>query len=458
MVNNKKISVILSIVNGGKFFEKTINSLLNQSLDDFELILINRISNQKLNFSKIIQKNEPKIKFIENDERNIAYLRNTALNESNGKYIYFCEDKYTFKNNFLEKFYKTSKSTNSEICICNPPLDITSNNNTLNFKDIITDLTSKNNFINPKKLIPYILCTNTNLNYTFYKKSIFERESFDESHVNSESNLLINSIISSTRISCIPEFLVNTYNQNTGYFSIKLPEGTENALSIFEGCNEICKKLKENLIYDNCMHQFNIYKINQILSYLEFVKYVGCYSYNDPKQEKQCGNDKLDYTRYYGSQSKFLGFNYKLAHEYFDKAKKEFETMNNKEFSSFLSKQPKFFNEISMKKYNYILISDSYEEYINNLNFQNVENLRIENYELNKNISIEKEKIAKNHSELNEEIIQLENKIKNLKNENLILIDENNQLRKEYWKNRDKYDYITNSKSWKYTKWLRKGH
>jgi len=43
-----------------------------------------------------------------------------------------------------------------------------------------------------------------------------------------------------------------------------------------------------------------------------------------------------------------------------------------------------------------------------------------------------------------------------LEKENKILVDKNNQLRDEYWENRNEYDYILGSKSWQYTKWLRR--
>ena len=71
-----------------------------------------------------------------------------------------------------------------------------------------------------------------------------------------------------------------------------------------------------------------------------------------------------------------------------------------------------------------------------------------------------KEKLSKESKKAIEENTALENKLKNelkeLESENQRLNDENNRLREEYWENREIYDYILASKSWKYTRWMRK--
>ena len=51
---------------------------------------------------------------------------------------------------------------------------------------------------------------------------------------------------------------------------------------------------------------------------------------------------------------------------------------------------------------------------------------------------------------------ELKKELNNAKQENENLKKTNDQLRNEYWKKRNEYDYILSSKSWKYTKWLRK--
>lgn len=51
---------------------------------------------------------------------------------------------------------------------------------------------------------------------------------------------------------------------------------------------------------------------------------------------------------------------------------------------------------------------------------------------------------------------KLKNELKELESKNKRLTDENNRLRDEYWENRNMYDYILASKSWKYTKWMRR--
>jgi len=63
---------------------------------------------------------------------------------------------------------------------------------------------------------------------------------------------------------------------------------------------------------------------------------------------------------------------------------------------------------------------------------------------------------VKENEDKNIMLEELKKELNNAKQENESLKETNDQLRDEYWKQRNEYDYILSSKSWKYTKWLRK--
>ena len=126
-------------------------------------------------------------------------------------------------------------------------------------------------------------------------------------------------------------------------------------------------------------------------------------------------------------------------------------------------KANKFSNNDNLNKYNSVLKSDSYEEYMEIANFATVEKLRDHNKKLQQRIEdakSKKEKLTKETEKSLAENTALENSLNDelnqLEKENKILVDKNNQLRDEYWENRNEYDYILGSKSWQYTKWLRR--
>ena len=81
-----KVSIIMPLYNAEKYVEKAIRSILNQSFNDFELIVINDGSID--NSCNIVSTfNDDRLKFFNNDRnRGIAYTRNRAIELASGEY------------------------------------------------------------------------------------------------------------------------------------------------------------------------------------------------------------------------------------------------------------------------------------------------------------------------------------------------------------------------------------
>lgn len=87
--NNPKISVIMSAFNTEKFITSAMQSILNQSYDNFEFIIVDDASQDStLEKIKTFQKEDKRIKIIQNNE-NIGLTKslNNALKIAKGKYI-----------------------------------------------------------------------------------------------------------------------------------------------------------------------------------------------------------------------------------------------------------------------------------------------------------------------------------------------------------------------------------
>ena len=87
---SKKVSVIVPVYNAEKTIEKCLDSLINQTLPNIEIIVINDCS--KDNTLKILKKFVKKIKLI-NNEKNLgpAGARNKGLDIATGDYIGFVD-------------------------------------------------------------------------------------------------------------------------------------------------------------------------------------------------------------------------------------------------------------------------------------------------------------------------------------------------------------------------------
>src|SRR3989344_9200868 len=84
-----KISVIMSAYNVEKYIAESIESILNQTFRDFELIIINDASTDKtLDIIKGFMKKDKRLKLINNKKNLYATIsRNKALRIAKGVYI-----------------------------------------------------------------------------------------------------------------------------------------------------------------------------------------------------------------------------------------------------------------------------------------------------------------------------------------------------------------------------------
>lgn len=127
--NTDLVSIIVPVYNAEKFIKDTITNILEQTYQNFELIIINDCS--KDNSKKIIkeyEKKDKRIKLIENKKNSgAANSRNNGIKNANGRYICFLDaddkwdkDKLEKQVNFMKKkkcgFSYTSYQFANENC------------------------------------------------------------------------------------------------------------------------------------------------------------------------------------------------------------------------------------------------------------------------------------------------------------------------------------------------------
>jgi glycosyltransferase involved in cell wall biosynthesis len=86
-MDNPKLSICIPVYNGESFIEEAIDSVIKQSFNDFELIIIDNNSTDQT-VGLITKYSDPRIKLIQN-ETNIGLIPNwnKAIDSSKGKYI-----------------------------------------------------------------------------------------------------------------------------------------------------------------------------------------------------------------------------------------------------------------------------------------------------------------------------------------------------------------------------------
>ena len=97
------VSIIVPVYNAQDYLHKCINSLLNQSFSDFEIILVN--DGSKDNSKEICEefaKSDNRIKVIHKENGGVSSARNCGIDEACGKYIMFCDSDDFVKEDFCK--------------------------------------------------------------------------------------------------------------------------------------------------------------------------------------------------------------------------------------------------------------------------------------------------------------------------------------------------------------------
>ena len=99
-----KISIIVPVYNGEKYFAECIQSILDQSFTDIEVIVINDGSTDgSLPLIKGSAQNDSRVVVINQKNKGVSAARNAGLSKARGDYIMFVDaDDYIARKDALE--------------------------------------------------------------------------------------------------------------------------------------------------------------------------------------------------------------------------------------------------------------------------------------------------------------------------------------------------------------------
>lgn len=109
-----KVSVIIPVYNGEKYIGKCIESILNQTYREFEIIVVNDGSTD--NSANEVKKIEDKrVKIYNKDNTGVSDTRNYGLSKAKGEYVIFIDADDTIDHSLLETMVKTIKEKDVDI-------------------------------------------------------------------------------------------------------------------------------------------------------------------------------------------------------------------------------------------------------------------------------------------------------------------------------------------------------
>lgn len=111
-----KVSIIVPVYNVDKYLSKCLDSLINQTLKDIEIICINDGStDNSLDILKSYGAKDSRIKIIDKPNEGPSITRNLGINSATGEYIGFVDSDDWIDLDFYEKLYSAITSHDVDI-------------------------------------------------------------------------------------------------------------------------------------------------------------------------------------------------------------------------------------------------------------------------------------------------------------------------------------------------------
>ncbi len=116
-----KVSIIVPFYNVEGYIEKCLDTLVNQTLKDIEIILVNDGSKDNSEFivKKYLDKYKDKIIYLEKENGGLSDARNFGIPHATGEYIAFLDSDDYVEKDMYEKMYNIAKKENSDMVQCN---------------------------------------------------------------------------------------------------------------------------------------------------------------------------------------------------------------------------------------------------------------------------------------------------------------------------------------------------
>ncbi len=171
----KKVSVIVPAYNAEKHIANTIESLLKQTIDDFEIILVNDgSSDNTINILKKYEEKYDQIVVIDQKNSGPGGARNAGIKVASGEYIGFLDSDDTQDKTMYENMYNKAKEKNYDMVVCDTTT-VYPNKKVL-VESGITKSTNDKNQIKKDMIYSYAVIWNKIIKSEIVKKNLFSKK------------------------------------------------------------------------------------------------------------------------------------------------------------------------------------------------------------------------------------------------------------------------------------------
>lgn len=248
---NYCISIIVPIYNSSKTLKRCIESLLNQTYKNIEIILVNDGStDNSIDICKLYEEDN-RIKIYNKNNGGVSSARNYGIKVANGKFVFFLDSDDTIDNDVIEKLISSYKEKNLI---------------GVNIKIIEKEksyILKYNNYYETNEFIDNILNEKINCyscGYLF-ELEIVEKIMYDEKILFMEDTLFLLTYLQ--YVSSVNYEKSCYYNYYFVQNSLSNSNNIDNTIKNIINCDKVLNKLEKNINFTNISHNVHNLLINK---------------------------------------------------------------------------------------------------------------------------------------------------------------------------------------------------
>ena len=256
-----KVSIIVPVFNVENYIDKCLSSLVNQTLKNIEIIVVNdgSLDNSQNIIDEYVKKYENVKSYIKKNG-GLSDARNYGLKYASGEYISFIDSDDYVDVHMMEKMYNKAKSNNLDIVVCDS-VEVYGDKKVLKHSNLhYSDENVKNYIISPP-----MACSR------LYKKYLFDNNKFTKGIYYEDLDFTPSLVALTDKIDFVEEGLYY-YVQREGSI-MKQKQYNKRLLDIF-------KVLEKNkmLLYNDYSEEVEYLYITHLLrtATLRFLDYDEC--------------------------------------------------------------------------------------------------------------------------------------------------------------------------------------
>lgn len=274
MCTNPKISVVMPVYNVEKYLGKCIESVLNQSYKNLQVIIVedNSTDNSRevcIEYSK----KDDRILLITQEKFGVSRARNVALENATGEYIAFVDSDDWLEENAFEKMLNNILENDVDVCFCG----------------YYKEFSDKRISVSPLKVGVCNLYTayeqtivrgsyqSMLWNKLFKKELIFDdgkKILFDESLTNGEDGLWTQMVLANAKRVFLDSSELYHYRvrDDGANFNKKLNMNRMSELKAYESVNNVLDKFNIDLVKKNTARMYDKAHELRVIAYIQNAK------------------------------------------------------------------------------------------------------------------------------------------------------------------------------------------